>query len=49
MLRLRLPGGHITKEKLKFLADKISEHLYPSIRLRNCQQQFQNHKKFIIF
>ena len=22
MLRLRLPGGHITKEKLKFLADK---------------------------
>ena len=33
MLRLRLPGGHITKEKLKFLADKISEHQISLLKL----------------
>ncbi len=37
MLRLRLPGGHITKEKLKFLADKISEHQIPLLKLTTCQ------------
>ena len=37
MLRLRLPGGHITKEKLKFLADKISEHQIPLLKLTTCR------------
>lgn len=37
MLRLRLPGGHITKEKLKFLADKISEHQISLLKLTTCQ------------
>lgn len=26
MLRLRLPGGHVSKETLQFLVDKIKEH-----------------------
>lgn len=37
MLRLRLPGGHITKEKLKFLADKISEHQISLLKLTTCR------------
>lgn len=43
MLRLRLPGGHITKDTLKFLADKISEHQISLLKLTTCQTiQFHN-------
>lgn len=37
MLRLRLPAGRISKDTLKFIADKISEHHIDLLKLTTCQ------------
>ena len=37
MLRLRMPGGRITKEKLKFLVDAIAAYDVRSVHLTTCQ------------
>ena len=37
MLRLRMPGGRITKEKLKFLADSIERYGVKRAHLTTCQ------------
>lgn len=37
MLRLRIPGGRITKEKLKFLVDAIAAYDVRRIHLTTCQ------------
>lgn len=37
MLRLRMPGGRITKEKLKFLADAVAKYNVPRAHLTTCQ------------
>ena len=37
MLRLRMPGGRITKEKLKFLVDAIAAYDVRRVHLTNCQ------------
>lgn len=37
MLRLRLPGGHVSKETLQFLVDKIKEHQIDLLKLTTCQ------------
>ena len=37
MLRLRMPGGRITKEKLKFLADSIERYGVSRAHLTTCQ------------
>ena len=37
MLRLRMPGGRITKEKLKFLADAIAAYDVRRVHLTTCQ------------
>lgn len=37
MLRLRMPGGRITKEKLKFLADSIERYNVKRAHLTTCQ------------
>lgn len=37
MLRLRMPGGRITKEKLKFLVDAIAAYDVRRIHLTTCQ------------
>lgn len=43
MLRLRLPGGRVTKEKLKFIADAIEEYGIDKVHFTTCQTvQFHN-------
>lgn len=43
MLRLRLPGGRVTKEKLKFIADSIQKYHIDKVHLTTCQTvQFHN-------
>ena len=37
MLRLRLPGGRLTKEKLKFVADSIAEYGVDKAHFTTCQ------------
>lgn len=37
MLRLRMPGGRLTKEKLKFVADAIAEHHISMVHFTTCQ------------
>ncbi len=37
MLRLRIPGGRLTKEKLKFVADAISEYGVEKVHFTTCQ------------
>lgn len=37
MLRLRLPGGRISKDTLKFIADSIKEHRINLLKLTTCQ------------
>lgn len=37
MLRLRLPGGRMTKEKLKFVADVIAEYDVKKAHFTTCQ------------
>ncbi len=37
MLRLRLPGGQVTKEKLKFVADAVKEYHITKAHLTTCQ------------
>ena len=37
MLRLRLPGGRLTKEKLKFVADSIAEYDVDKAHFTTCQ------------
>ena len=37
MLRLRMPGGRITKEKLKFLVDAIAAYDVRKVHLTTCQ------------
>lgn len=37
MLRLRMPGGRVTKEKLKFLADSIEKYQVKRAHLTTCQ------------
>lgn len=43
MLRLRLPGGRVTKEKMKFVADSIRKYHIDLVHLTTCQTiQFHN-------
>jgi len=43
MLRLRLPGGRVTKEKMKFVADSIKKYQIDKVHLTTCQTiQFHN-------
>ena len=43
MLRLRLPGGRIDKEKLKFIVDSIQEYGIEKVHVTTCQTiQFHN-------
>lgn len=43
MLRLRLPGGRIDKEKLKFIVDSIREYGIEKVHFTTCQTvQFHN-------
>lgn len=43
MLRLRMPGGCLTKEKLKFTADAIAEYDVKKVHFTTCQTvQFHN-------
>lgn len=43
MLRLRMPGGRLTKEKLKFVADAIAEYEVDKAHFTTCQTiQFHN-------
>lgn len=43
MLRLRMPGGRLTKEKLKFVADAIAEYGVEKAHFTTCQTiQFHN-------
>lgn len=37
MLRLRIPGGRMTKEKLKFVADAIAEYDVKKVHFTTCQ------------
>ena len=37
MLRLRMPGGRLTKEKLKFVADSIEEYGIDKVHFTTCQ------------
>lgn len=37
MLRLRLPGGRLTKEKLKFVADVIEQYRVKKVHFTTCQ------------
>lgn len=37
MLRLRLPGGRVSKDTLKFIVDKIKEHQIDLLKLTTCQ------------
>lgn len=37
MVRLRMPGGRLTKEKLKFVADSITKHQIDRAHLTTCQ------------
>lgn len=37
MLRLRLPGGRLPKERLKFIADMIAEHNISKVHFTTCQ------------
>lgn len=37
MLRLRLPGGRLTKEKLKFVADAIAKYQIKKVHFTTCQ------------
>lgn len=37
MLRLRLPGGRVTKEKMKFIADSIQKYQIDKVHLTTCQ------------
>ena len=37
MLRLRMPGGRVTKEKLKFLVDSIERYDVKRAHLTTCQ------------
>lgn len=37
MLRLRLPGGRLTKEQLKFLADTVEKHHVRRMKLTTCE------------
>lgn len=50
MVRLRLPGGVVTKEKLKFIADKIEQHKISMAHFTTCQTvQVHNLKPEAIF
>ena len=43
MLRLRLPGGRVTKEKMQFVADSIEKYHIDKVHLTTCQTiQFHN-------
>ena len=37
MLRLRLPGGRLPKERLKFIADMIAKHDINKVHVTTCQ------------
>ena len=37
MLRLRLPGGRLTKEKLRFIADTVAEYGIRKVHFTTCQ------------
>lgn len=50
MVRLRLPGGVVSKEKLKFIADKIAQHNISMAHFTTCQTvQVHNLKPEAIF
>jgi len=43
MLRLRLPGGRVTKERLKFIAESIQNYQIDKVHFTTCQTvQFHN-------
>ena len=37
MIRLRMSGGHLTKDKLKFIADSIKTYNVDKVHLTTCQ------------
>lgn len=37
MLRLRMPGGRLTKQRLQFIADTCEKYCIPRIKLTTCQ------------
>ena len=37
MLRLRLPGGRVTKDKLKFITDSIRKYNIDKVHFTTCQ------------
>jgi sulfite reductase (ferredoxin) len=37
MLRLRMPGGRVTKDKLKFLAESVEKHQVDRVHMTTCQ------------
>lgn len=37
MLRLRIPGGRLTKQRLQFIADTCEKYCIPRIKLTTCQ------------
>ena len=37
MIRLRMAGGHLTKDKLKFIADSIKTYNVDKVHLTTCQ------------
>ncbi len=50
MLRLRMAGGRLTKEKLKFIADSIQKHQVDKVHLTTCQTvQLHNLKPEAVF
>lgn len=50
MLRLRMAGGHLTKEKLKFIADSIKKYQIDKVHLTTCQTvQLHNLKPEAVF
>lgn len=50
MLRLRLAGGRLTKDKLKFIADSIEKHHVDKVHFTTCQTiQLHNLKKEALY
>ena len=50
MIRLRMAGGHLTKDKLKFIADSIEKYNVDRVHLTTCQTiQLHNLKPEAIY
>ena len=45
MLRLRLPGGQVTKKQLAFITDLCDRYPIPQLKLTTCQSIQLHHLK----